>query len=211
MSPSDLTSSLERLTERMHTALVAAAALVTLTVLSAIAQQLFGAFSFGMAGALIGLGALGAAVALGLARVTSWQREDLYDSILIARYRHVGGTGVQRYRETLTSIARRREYARSLERFLETATGGLPSAVPVNRPAVREHAERLQAIANDLRCEKLNVTPEGMVLLRRLIVNGAESPVYHAVGEPRDLGRALDRIEDWLVVHTDERALALAA
>ncbi len=212
VTPFDLTETLARINERLHTAWTAAAALATLTVLAVIARQVFGALSFEMAEALIGTSLLGAVLAIGIARYVGWQRDEVYDEIVLTRFRHVGGDPVRRYAAALTSLKRRRQFAGGIERFVETAESGLPSPLPLNRLVVNEHAERLGRLADALRSEDQVVTPEGMVLVRRLICNGASSPLFAGANTPAaDLGKTLDHIEDMLALHARERSLALAA
>ncbi len=211
MTPSDLTNALNHVNDRLRSAWTAAAALGTLAVLSVIAQQVFAAFAFRMAEALVITSLAGVAVALGIARICSWQRIDVYEAILLTRYRHVRNDAVTRYAAKLVSLPYRRRIATGLDRFVEATHAGLPTAVPVNRPAVRELTPRLELIAATLRAPDQVVTPEGMVMLRQLVTDGATSPLFHATGEPRDLERALDRIDSYLVEYAPERALALAA
>jgi hypothetical protein len=212
VTPFDFTQTLARVNERLHTAWTAAAALFTLTVLAVIARQVFGALSFELAEALIGTSLLGAVLAIGVARYICWQRDEVYDEIVLTRFRHVGGDPVRRYAQALTSLKRRRQFAGGIERFVETAGSGLPSPLPLNRAVVNEHAERLGHLAAALRSEDQTVTPEGMVLVRRLVCNGASSPLFAGVeAPPDDLGRVLDRIEYMLELHAHERTLALAA
>ena len=54
-------------------------------------------------------------------------------------------------------------------------------------PQVRELTARLREPSTE-------VQASGMVLVRRLVTDGAESPIFAPVGQPRDLQRALDRI-----------------
>ncbi len=211
MTPFDLTHALNRANERLNTAWTAAAALITLTVVAAIARLVFEAFSFRLAEALVVTSALGALVALAVVYALWTQRSDVYDAIVLTRFRHVGGDAVKNHAAALVSRKRRRLYADSIERFLETTHAGLPSPLPLNRPVVREFAPRLEAIASVLRSEDQMVTPEGMVLVRRLITDGATSPLFAAPTGDRNAERVLDRIDDTLVLHAHERLLALAA
>ena len=211
MTPFDLTHVLSRANERLNTAWTAAAALITLTVVAAIARLVFEAFSFRMAEALVATSALGAVVALILVYISWTARSDVYDAIVLTRFRHVGGDEVKKHAAALVSRKRRRQYAAGIERFLETTSAGLPSPLPINRQVVRQFAPRLEAIATALRSDDQTVTPEGMVLVRRLICDGATSPLYAAATGKRDAERALDRIDDTLVLHTQEHSLALAA
>ena len=197
--------------------MTAAAALFTLAVLAAIAQQVFGAFSFRMGEALTATSLIGGAVAVVVAKYVSWKRSEIYDEIVLTRYRHVGGDAVRKYAAALVSAKRRRQYAAGLNRFVETAGSGLQSPLPINRVAVLALAPRLDQIATALRSEDQMVTPEGMVLVRRLICEGATSPLFAQMVETeqsdptRDLERALDRIDDVLVLHAHEQTLALAS
>jgi len=50
-----------------------------------------------------------------------------------------------------------------------------------------------------------------MVLVRRMICDGATSPLFAAPSGDRNAERVLDRIDDTLVLHAHERSLALAA
>jgi hypothetical protein len=186
--------------------------LFTLTVLAVIAHQVFGALSFGLAEALIGTSLLGAILAIGIARYVAWERDEVYDEIVLTRFRHVGGDPVRRYTTALTSLKRRRQLAKGLERFVETAGSGLPSPLPLDRALVNEHATRLGLLAAALRSEDQAVTAEGMVLVRRLVCNGATSPLFASVTSSKgDLGRTLDRIEDTLALHAREQSLAVAS
>ena len=97
MTPFDLTHALSSVNERLNTAWTAAAALITLTVVAAIARLVFDAFSFRMAEALVATSALGALVALAVVYTYWTQRSDVYDAIVLTRFRHVGGDAVKKH------------------------------------------------------------------------------------------------------------------
>ncbi len=164
-----------------------------------------------MAEALVATSALGAAVALIVVHICWTQRSDVYDAIVLTRFRHVGGDAVKKHAAALVSRKRRRQYADGIDRFVETTEAGLPSPLPAQSRVVREFGPRLEAIAVTLRSDDQIVTPEGMVLVRRLLCDGATSPLFAAVAATADAERVLDRIDDALVLHAHERSLALAA
>ena len=66
--------------------------------------------------------------------------------------------------------------------------------MPLHRPALREMAPQVRELTARLREPSTEVQASGMVLVRRLVTDGAESPIFAPVGQPRDLQRALDRI-----------------
>jgi hypothetical protein len=84
--------------------------------------------------------------------------------------------------------------AETLERFVEVASTNHPCSVPLHRPALREMAPKVHELTARLREPQAKVEPSGMVLVRRLVTDGSESPIFAPVGPPRDLERALDRI-----------------
>ena len=55
--------------------------------------------------------------------------------------------------------------------------GYLPSASPVNRPAVRAHSEALLSIASRLADLSRGVAARGVILVDRLLVDGS-GPLY---------------------------------
>jgi hypothetical protein len=55
-------------------------------------------------------------------------------------------------------------------------------------------APKVHELTARLREPGAEVRPSGMVLVRRLVTDGSESPIFAPVGQPRDLERALDRI-----------------
>ncbi len=211
MTPFELTHQLARVHDRLLTAWTASAALVAFTAAAAPMHPVFGLMSFRLAVVLVATAALGAAVALGAVRYVLWQRDELRDAIVLTRFRHVGGDAVARHAERLIDPRRRAQAARGIRRFVESAVAGLPSPVPMNRPAIRVYAPRLEAIAAALGAVDQPVTPQAMVMIRRLITNGATSPLFYPVGDARDLEREIERIERELTAAEPGSVLALAA
>ncbi len=75
---------------------------------------------------------------------------------------------------------RRLELARSLRGLVRDADARyLPNAVPINRPAVRAAANDLRAMADRLAELSRPVSPRGILLVERLLVDGS-SPLYDA-------------------------------
>ena len=137
------------------------------------------------------IGGLGAIVA---GRLLNLHRMEILDDILLSGFRHVGGPDVGRRAAELVHIRRRRQLADTLERFVEVAATNHPCSVPLHRPALREMAPQVRELTARLREPSTEVQASGMVLVRRLVTDGAESPIFAPVGQPRDLQRALDRI-----------------
>ena len=128
------------------------------------------------------------------AGILNLHRTEILDDILLSGFRHVGGPDVGRRAAELVHIRRRRQLADTLERFVEVAATNHPCAVPLHRPALREMAPKVLELTARLREPSAEVQPSGMVLVRRLVTDGAVSPIFAPVGPPRDLERALDRI-----------------
>jgi hypothetical protein len=154
------------------------------------------------------------AVAGGLAayatyRLLAWRRTEIYDDILLSGFRHIAGSEVRRRADDLVSLPRRCQLADTLDRFVDLATTGSPSPVPLHRSALREMGPQVRRLAQDLRAPENEIEPAGMVLVRRLVTDGAESPLFAPVGEPRDLEHALRRIG--AQIRRDEPDLPLAA
>jgi hypothetical protein len=193
MAPSDLTRALTVVDERLKTAYTVAISLVTFAIASLVAVFAVRGIA-GMAGTSAVLAAIGAGGALIATRVISWQRCELYDEIVLAGFRHVGGPAVARHAADLVSPARRQMFAATLERFVEIAVGNQLAAVPLDRRAVRELEPHLRGLCSRVRALETAVDPAGMVLLRRLITDGATSPLFHLGDSEPELERAVERI-----------------
>jgi hypothetical protein len=150
------------------------------------------------------IGGLGAIV---VGRVLRLHRTELLDDILLSGFRHVGGPDVGRRAAELVTLHRRRQLAETLERFVEVAATNDPCSVPLHRPALREMAPKVLELTHRLREADTRVQPSGMVLVRRLVTDGCQSPIFAPVGPPRDLERALDRIHAELGYERLERVL----
>jgi hypothetical protein len=193
MAPSDLTHALTAVDERLKTAYTVAISLVTFALASLVAVFAVRGVA-GLAGASAVLAGIGAGGAIVATRVILWQRCELYDEIVLSGFRHVGGDAVARHAADLVSAARRQMFAGTLERFVEIAVCNQLAAVPLDRRAVRAFEPHLRGLCARLRSLENPVDPAGMVLLRRLITDGATSPLFHLGESKPELERALERI-----------------
>ena len=193
MTPSDFTRALTRVNERLQSVRTAATSMLLLALLALAGAYAVAAIQPRLAKTVAALAVAGSVGAIAAARILSWRRDELYDDILLAGFRHVGGPDVARRAADLVSRSRRCQLATTLERFVEAALENRRTAVPLERSAVCEMSPRVLELASLLR-EERPVEPAGMVLVRRLVTDGAESPLFHAVTGVRDLERALDRI-----------------
>ncbi len=201
MTPFEFNHTLARLREHLHTAFTAAAALGLLAVAALVAHGFTRVIAPRMSSTVAVLAGAACGVALLVAWYVSMQRRDVYDAIVLARFRHVGGDAVRRHAAKLVDERCRRQLATAISRVVENADVGLPSAVPIDRLAVRGSRLQLSALAAGLRDPNREVQAHGMVLVRRLITNGARSPLYYHEGESDALERELDRInrELWAI------------
>jgi hypothetical protein len=210
MTPSDFTRALARLNEHLQMVLTAAASMLVLAVLAIAGAFAAGAIQPRLAEVIAGLAVAGTLLALAAARLVSVRRNEVYDDILLSGFRHVGGKAVARRAAELVSLRRRRQLAATLELFTDAAHDNRHASVPLHRPAIREMGPRVMHLAGLLRADQ-PVDPAGMVLVRRLVTNGAQSPLFHPVDGRRDLERALDRIEAELVPEQAADDLRIAA
>jgi hypothetical protein len=210
MTPSDFTRALTRLNEHLQMVRTAGASMLVLAVLAMAGAFAASAIQPRLAAVIAGLAAAGSLAALAVAHLLSWRRADLYDDILLSGFRHVGGPALARRASDLVSVRRRRELATTLELFADAADDNRHASVPLHRPAIREMRPRVMHVAGLLRADR-PVEPAGMVLVRRLVTNGVESPMFHPVDGRRDLDRALDRIEAELVPEQAAYDLPIAA
>jgi hypothetical protein len=100
--------------------------------------------------------------------------------------------------QELTSERHRRQLARSVERTVRDLSPQLmPSAVPLNRAAVRPHADLLVQIATRLRALGRPVAPRGVLLVQDLL-GSADSPLYLPEAAPhlrRSMLTCLDALD----------------
>jgi hypothetical protein len=194
MSPADFIHALSVVNERLKTARTVAISLLCFAVLALAGTYGVRAIQPGMAKTMAAIALIGGLGAIVAGRLLNLHRVEILDDILLSGFRHVGGPDVGRRAAELVHIRRRRQLADTLERFVEVAATNHPCSVPLHRPALREMAPQVRQLTARLREPSTEVQASGMVLVRRLVTDGAESPIFAPVGEPRDLQRALDRI-----------------
>jgi hypothetical protein len=208
MTPSELTASVARVNDRIRSVLTAASSLLVLAALALAGGYGIHRIEPGMAksiAVLALLGVLGLAVA---SRVFSWQRDEIYDDIVLAGFRHVHPAAVARRARQLVSIGHRRRFANTLDRFVEAAVERRPTPVPVHRDALIELGPKVHLISTILRRDELELDPAGMVLVRRLVTDGTKSPLFHPAVGSRELERELERIQRRLGVDTEAQLAA---
>ena len=194
MSPADFIHALSVVNERLKTARTVAISLLCFAALALAGTYGVRAIQPGMAKTMAAIALIGGLGAIVAGRFLNVHRTDILDDILLSGFRHVGGPDVGRRAAELVHIRRRRQLADTLERFVEVAATNDPCSVPLHRPALREMAPQVCELTARLREPSTEVQASGMVLVRRLVTDGAESPIFAPVGQPRDLQRALDRI-----------------
>lgn len=192
-TPSELSTALSRTRERRRAAATTSLSLIALTLIAAAAAGFVRAVQPSLAITCAVIAAAGGAGAFVASRLFGMRHDDLCDDILVSGLeRHVPEPAVRERAAKLVSGRQRAQLATTLERFIAAANHRQPLAVPLSRRAVRDLTPQLRALTEVLRTDRRPVTPAGMVLVRRLITEGAESPLYHAAsGTPRDLERAL--------------------
>jgi hypothetical protein len=193
MAPSELTHLLDIANERLRTAYTVAASLFTFGVACAIAVFVLHGVA-GLAAASAVIAAVGGAGALAASRMLVWQRCHVYDEIVLAGFRHVGGAAAARHAARLVAPERRRMLAATLERFLEISLGNQLGSVPLDRHSLRALEPSIRGLCARVRAIDIPVDPAGMVMLRRLITDGATSPLFRLGGPKLELERSIDRI-----------------
>jgi hypothetical protein len=193
MAPSDFRNALSIVDERLRTAYTVAASLMVYACLALVFVFVVHGITplIGTSSALAVLGGLGAVAA---GRMLQWRRGEIYDEIVLSGYRHIGGSAIARHTADLISPGRRRMLADTMERLLELAVRRQVAAVPLNRGAMRELEPSIRGLCARLRAVEIAVDPAGMVLLRRLLTDGATSPLFKAYGPLRELERTIERI-----------------
>ncbi len=194
MSPADFIHALSIVNERLKTARTVAISLLCFAAVALAGTYGVRAIQPGMAKTMAAIALIGGLGAIVAGRLLNLHRVEILDDILLSGFRHVGGPDVGRRAAELVHIRRRRQLADTLERFVEVAATNHPCSVPLHRPALREMAPQVRELTARLREPSTEVQASGMVLVRRLVTDGAESPIFAPVGHPRDLRRALDRI-----------------
>ncbi len=194
MTPAEFIHALSVANERRKTARTVAASLLFFAGLVLVGSYVVRAIQPGMGQTMATIALVGGLGAILAVRVINMHRTEILDDILLSGFRHVGGPDVARRAAELVTLHRRRQLADTLERFVEVAATNHPCSVPLHRPALREMAPKVHELTARLREPETTVQPSGMVLVRRLVTDGSESPIFAPVGPPRDLERALDRI-----------------
>jgi hypothetical protein len=197
MAPSEFTHALAVVDERLRTAYTVALSLLVFAAGAFVAVfAVHGAAGLaGTSAVLAVIGGLGAIVA---SRMLVWKRTEIYDEIILSGFRHVGGAAIARHAADLISPARRRMFANTLERFVEVAVSNQLSSVPLDRRRVRELEPQIRGLCARVRAFDVEVDPAGMVLLRRLITDGAMSPLFSVGDDKPDLEQELERIHQQL-------------
>jgi hypothetical protein len=201
MSPADFIHALSVVNERLKTARTVAISLLCFAALALAGTYGVRGIEPGLAKTMAAIALVGGLGAIVAGRFLNLHRMEILDDILLSGFRHVGGPDVGRRAAELVHIRRRRQLADTLERFVEVASTNHPCAVPLHRPALREMAPQVRELTARLREPRTEVQPSGMVLVRRLVTDGSESPIFAPIGPPRDLQRALDRIHAELAYH----------
>jgi hypothetical protein len=207
MTPAEFIHALSIVNERLKTARTVAISLLAFAALALAGTYGVKAVQPGMAKTMAVIAVIGGLGAIVVGRVLRLHRTELLDDILLSGFRHVGGPDVGRRAAELVTLHRRRQLAETLERFVEVAATNDPCSVPLHRPALREMAPKVLELTHRLREADTRVQPSGMVLVRRLVTDGCQSPIFAPVGPPRDLERALDRIHAELGYERLERVL----
>jgi hypothetical protein len=203
MTPSELAAGVARANDRIRSALTGATSLAALAVV--VLAGCYGVHRIQpeLAKPMVVI-ALGGVLALSVAsRLFCWQREEIYDEIVLAGFRHVHPAAVALRARQLVSAAYRLRFADALDRFVLAAVERQPTPVPVHRDALIELQPKVELISTILRTPDVELEPAGMVLLHRLITDGTTSPLFHPAAESRDLERELERIQRVLGVESD--------
>lgn len=201
MAPSELNTALSAIDERLKTAYTIAGSLLAFAVAAFVAVFVLQNITPNLAATASVISVVGAAGALAASRVCVWRREELFDEIVLSGYRHVGGDAVNRHAEALVAADRRLVLARTLERFLEISLRNQLTAVPLDRPTLRELEPHIRGLCARVRAVEVDVHAAGMVLLRRLITDGATSPLFRASIDAEGNGPELERAIETIHAH----------
>jgi hypothetical protein len=203
VSPSEYTTRLTALDERIRSLALSVCSLALMALVGApvsvdlgVVRPLAGELTAVVAVLGIGLAAFWASHLKGL-------RNHLYDDIVLSGFRHVRPQKVQRRIQHLRSRTNRRRLASTLERFTDPRPDPwLP--VPIESRTVRGLQPRVRRISAILRDEQDAPEPIGIVLLSRLLFDGASSPLFGRRGDRRQVARQLDLIERQLAAGEDD-------
>jgi hypothetical protein len=193
MAPSEINRALSVVDERLKTAYTVAGSLFFFAVAAFTAVFALRNITPDLAATASTIAVVGTAGALAASRVCVWRREQLFDEIVLSGYRHVGGDAVNRYADELVSADRRRMLAGTLERFLQIALKNQLTAVPLDRQTVRQLEPHIRGLCARVRAVDVDVHAAGMVLMRRLITDGATSPLFRGTTDLADGRPELER------------------
>jgi hypothetical protein len=207
MTPNELTAVLARLNDRIRSAITGASSLVLLALVTLVGAYGLHKIAPDMAKIVAALAVLGGIVLVAAYRFFAWQREEVYDDIVLHGFRHVHPHAVARRAAELVSRSRRCQLADTLDRFVTAAVENHRTPVPVHRSALIELRPQVTQLSSILRTKELPLEPAGMVLLSRLVTDGATSPLYRLNADPRELRRELDRIQR-VLGHDEDRLAA---
>jgi hypothetical protein len=195
MAPSELAEKLNAIDQRVRSCCTAAVSLLTLALVAGMASVWVASRqNRTMAVTVVALALAGCAGAALIASLLRLSRRRVYEEIILSGFRHVRPQAVARRCAELVSRTRRRRLAEALDRLVDVAEHDLPAPVPINRMALRDCRTLAAEISSMLRADDVEIEPAGVVLLQRLITDGAASPLYDPTGTVRDLERELDRI-----------------
>jgi hypothetical protein len=207
MSPSELTARLTAIDERLHSLAFSVCSLALMGLVVAPVSVDLG-FLKPRAGELTAVVAI-----LGLVVVGLWRshlkgtRDHIYDDIVLAGFRHVRPQAVQRRIQELRSYRHRRRLAITLERFTDPRPDPW-RPVPIESRTVRGLQPRVRRISAMLRNKQDAPSAEGIVLLSRLLLDGATSPLFGRRGDHRQVARQLDVIERQMAADDHEQRRA---
>jgi hypothetical protein len=194
MTPSHFSHELAVARDRMMAATTAALSLVGFALAMLAARIALAAIQPRLATVTAVLALIGAGIAFAARRLLGNCRNRVYDDILLCGFRHVEGDAVARRADWLVSARRRRQMARSFERLIEDARTRRFTPVPLQLDAIHALMPELTSLVQLLRSPVEAVRPAGMVLVQRLLGDGAESPIYRPDATVRELAAAISRI-----------------
>jgi hypothetical protein len=194
MSPFELNRKISEIEEGLRSAATACVSLLLLAALALAGGYGAHRLSQGTARTVAAMATVGAIVAIAAGQVFRWQRGEAYEDVIVSGFRHVRPQEVAKRAAKLVLPSQRRQMAEALDRLAEAGTTSMRTPVPVHRDALRECEAQLRFIAESLRRTDTELHASGMVLLRRLVCDGATSPVFRIEAPPRELERQLDVI-----------------
>jgi hypothetical protein len=194
VTPSELNRRIADINERLHSTLTALSALLLLAVVDLAGAYALHALPAGAAKTVATLSLAGVLIALVVSRGLTCYRNEAYEDVIVAGFRHVHPQAVSQRAASLIAFDRRRRLADSLDRLVEVGFGKLSAPIPVHREGLQRCAPQVRAIAELLRTPGVELRAAGIVLLRRLMCEGATSPLFKPESPPRELERALERI-----------------